>query len=121
MAHACSKLLLLLLNVLLITLGIALIVLSFYIYEEYHYGHLIIGVIVLAFIVAFIGLLGLIGVLKKSKCGKSHLFIPLIIIFFALFSVIHLSHPGRFDHLGTGDSTVGHGSSTGMVRRSTGQ
>lgn len=78
MAHACSKILLLLLNVLLITLGVALIVLSFYIYDKYHSGHLIIGVIVLAFIVAAIGLLGLVGVLKQSKCGKSHLFIQLI-------------------------------------------
>ncbi|CAF1287423.1 unnamed protein product [Adineta steineri] len=71
MAHACSKTFLSLLNSLLIIFGIALMVLSFYVYNKYHSIQLIIGVIILAFFVIFIGLLGLIGSVKRSKCALS--------------------------------------------------
>jgi hypothetical protein len=70
MAHACSKTFLSLLNSLLIIFGIALIVLSFYVYNKYYSVQLIIGIIIHAFFIIFIGLLGLIGALKQSKCGK---------------------------------------------------
>ncbi|UJR26149.1 hypothetical protein I4U23_007493 [Adineta vaga] len=71
MASGCSKTFLSLLNSLLIIFGIALIVLSFYIYNKYESIQVIIGVIILAFFVTFIGLLGLIGTLQQSKCALS--------------------------------------------------
>ena len=73
MAHSCSKTFLSLLNSLLILAGIALIVLSSHIYRKYQSAQLISGIIVLAFFVIVIGLLGFIGVLKRSNCGKYHL------------------------------------------------
>ena len=98
-------------------LAVALIVLSFFIYREYHSGELIVGIIVLAFIVAFIGLLGFVGALKRSKCGKSHRSLDRAhLTTFSFFSLTHLRHSGRSDHLSARHSPSGRGSANGVVR-----
>jgi hypothetical protein len=70
MAYACSKTFLTILNGLLIIVGIVLIVLSTYVYDKHNSAQIIIGIIVIALFVLLIGFLGLIGALKRSKCGE---------------------------------------------------
>ncbi|CAF0778859.1 unnamed protein product [Adineta ricciae] len=90
MAAGCSKTFLSLLNSLLIIFGIALIVLSFYIYNKYESIQVIIGVIVLAFFVTFISLLGLIGTLRQSKCALTIYIILVGLITLVLLTILIL-------------------------------
>lgn len=101
MAHACSKTFLSLLNILLIIFGIALIILSFSVYNKYHSIQFIISVIMLAFSILFICLLGLVGALKQSKYGKNiniesnysiYIYINLLLSFVDLYNSYWIYH-----------------------------